>query len=327
MVVDCLYHTAMSFKKKQVVEAMKRLFVPMIFVIAFRNSLTWHLQRFWGASGNVWESSYKNIAARFGEENIALYGAAVAVFIVYCLNSIIFEFVDLTGKPAILLKYKVQEDQNVPVPTKKLLKCFSVVMYNLTIINVPIFLLLHPLMKARGCSAAPEDLPTFRRVFFESMVFILAEEIGFYYMHRMMHHPYLYKRIHKIHHEWTAPVAAMAVYAHPLEHVLANMLPAILGPIIMGSHYATLCMWVAFALTVSQIQHSGYHLPFLPSPEAHDFHHLKFNYNFGAIGFLDRLHGTDSLFRKMKLHHRHLFLLSLMPASQQFPIEDKKILD
>lgn len=68
------HYITQSFKKKQVVEAMKRLFVPMIFVIAFRNSLTWHLQRFWGASGNVWESSYKNIAARFGEENIALYG-------------------------------------------------------------------------------------------------------------------------------------------------------------------------------------------------------------------------------------------------------------
>ena len=29
------------------------------------------------------------------------------------------------------------------------------------------------------------------------------------------------------------------------------------------------------AITSTQISHAGYHLPFLPSPEAHDYHHLK----------------------------------------------------
>jgi methylsterol monooxygenase len=42
--------------------------------------------------------------------------------------------------------------------------------------------------------------------------------------------------------------------------------------------------------------HCGYHFPFFPSPEFHDYHHLKFNTNYGVVGILDSLHGTDSMF-------------------------------
>ena len=92
---------------------------------------------------------------------------------------------------------------------------------------------------------------------------------------RLFHHPRLYRYIHKIHHEWTAPIGIVAIYAHPLEHLLSNMWPVILGPLVMGSHIATAWMWYSLALMTTINTHSGYHLPFMPSPEAHDFHHLK----------------------------------------------------
>jgi sterol desaturase/sphingolipid hydroxylase (fatty acid hydroxylase superfamily) len=47
--------------------------------------------------------------------------------------------------------------------------------------------------------------------------------------------------------------------------------------------------------------HSGYHFPLFPSPEAHDFHHLKFTQCYGVLGILDYLHGTDTLFRSNKV--------------------------
>ena len=39
---------------------------------------------------------------------------------------------------------------------------------------------------------------------------------------------------------------------------------------------------------------------FLPSSEFHDFHHLKFNVNYGVLGFLDWFHCTDGMFYEDK---------------------------
>ncbi len=46
---------------------------------------------------------------------------------------------------------------------------------------------------------------------------------------RLLHHPRLYKYVHKRHHEWTAPIGWVAVYAHPVEHIISNMLPPVMG--------------------------------------------------------------------------------------------------
>ena len=100
---------------------------------------------------------------------------------------------------------------------------------------------------------------------------LIVQELLF----RLFHHPLLYKYIHKQHHEWTAPVGLVAVYAHPLEHLVANLLPLVAGPVLLGSHLAVTWLWFIIATFVTVVSHSGYHLPFLPSPEFHDFHHLK----------------------------------------------------
>lgn len=39
---------------------------------------------------------------------------------------------------------------------------------------------------------------------------------------RLLHHPKLYKKIHKKHHEWTAPIGVIALYCHPVEHVVGR---------------------------------------------------------------------------------------------------------
>ncbi|MBN3296239.1 FXDC2 protein, partial [Amia calva] len=189
---------------------------------------------------------------------------------------------------------------------------------------MPMVVAMYCLMKWRGNPCGPE-LPTFHWVLLELTVSGLLEEILFYYSHRQLfHHPALYKHVHKIHHEWTAPIGVVSLYAHPVEHVLSNMLPVLCGPILMGSHVATTMLWFTMALLVTTISHCGYHLPFLPSPEFHDFHHLRFNQCYGVLGVLDRLHGTDVAFKQSRAYDRHLLLLSLTPLNESIPDPPKQ---
>ena len=46
---------------------------------------------------------------------------------------------------------------------------------------------------------------------------------------------------------------------------------------------------------------------------------IRFTQNFGVLGVLDRLHGTDTQFRKSLAYKRHFLLLSLVPVTQQIP--------
>ena len=50
----------------------------------------------------------------------------------------------------------------------------------------------------------------------------------------------------------------------------------------------------------------------------------RFNQIYGVIGILDRLHGTDELFRQSKEHKRHFLLLGLLSAKEIVPDKPKK---
>lgn len=292
----------------------------LIGFAAFRNTLTWHLQRFWGASGDFWQAQWDKILDVFGEDVFTywVYGSTMLTFIVYWVFGGVYTILDVTNKPAALRRYKIQPGTNEPVDTKKLLKVIMWVVINQTLVSVPITLLSFRLMLWRGFLPLRE-LPTFHWVLAEMAVHILMEEVGFYYSHRLLHSRYLYRYIHKRHHEWTAPIAVTAIYCHPIEHIFSNLIPPFLGVFIMGSHVATAYLWFSLAILSTLNAHSGYHLPFFPSPEAHDFHHLKFNQCFGVLGVLDRLHGTDTVFRNTQAYARHIMMLSLVPPREAFP--------
>ena len=59
----------------------------------------------------------------------------------------------------------------------------------------------------------------------------------------MFHHPKLYAKFHKKHHEWTAPIGITSVYCGVPEMILSNLLPAALGPFIMRSHLFVSWIW------------------------------------------------------------------------------------
>jgi len=131
---------------------------------------------------------------------------------------------------------------------------------------------------------------------------VLFNEITFFYGHWQMHRvKFLYKHIHKIHHEFKAPMGLAAIYCHPLEFFLSDLMPLGGGLVLLQCHAYTGIVWTAFAILATQTHHSGIRWPWIDffsmqseaQPNFHDFHHEKFNFNYGAMGWLDDLHGTS----------------------------------
>ena len=102
-----------------------------------------------------------------------------------------------------------------------------------------------------------------------------------------------------MHHEFKAPVGLAAIYCHPVEMLLSNVGPLFIGTVLVGSHIYTVYVWTIFAVLGTMTHHCGYDWPWMwyvdHQPNFHDFHHEKFNVNFGMTTWLDRFHQTDLL--------------------------------
>lgn len=120
----------------------------LIGFAAFRNTLTWHLQRFWGASGNFWQALWDSFLDDAGEDFTVLWvycklqaimifpncqklilvrfpDTNLMMFFTYWTFGGIYTILDVTNKPAALRRYKIQPGTNEPVDKGRLIQVWG----------------------------------------------------------------------------------------------------------------------------------------------------------------------------------------------------------
>ncbi len=129
--------------------------------------------------------------------------------------------------------------------------------------------------------------PTWQQLVKELGWCVFWFEAAFYYTHRLMHVPKMYNVFHHFHHQLTHPIGFGALYAHPVEFVTGNFLPAAIGMLTMRGKVSMLglLMWTVLTATYVVSAHAR-------EDHAHVIHHKERNVNFGFTGVLDALHAT-----------------------------------
>ncbi|KZV99527.1 sterol desaturase [Exidia glandulosa HHB12029] len=196
-----------------------------------------------------------------------------------------------TYLPEFSARHKLQDPGNSP-SRYDVIACLRVVAQNQLMGTAALAGALYLSGKPGPFSFSPA-LPTWTELGRDLALCVLLREVLFYYSHRALHHRFVYAKVHKLHHRFTAPIALAAQYAHPIEHFVANIAPIAIPPQMLRVHIVTMWTFVALELVTATVVHSGYDF-FAGVARMHDLHHEAFNVNFGSIGLLDRLHGTWS---------------------------------
>jgi len=148
---------------------------------------------------------------------------------------------------------------------------------------------------------------------------LLIHDTYFYWIHRLMHLPAVYRRVHLIHHKSVNPSPWAAYSFHPVEAILeAGIVPILL--LIMPLHPISFLAFVTLMLWFNIYGHLGYELfspktythpigQWINSSIYHNLHHEKFHGNYGLyFTFWDKFCGTlrsDSAGKVAEVHGRN----------------------
>jgi Delta7-sterol 5-desaturase len=136
-------------------------------------------------------------------------------------------------------------------------------------------------------------------------VAMLAHETYYYWLHRWMHQPRIFRIVHKVHHDSNITSPWTAFSFHPLEGVLqAVFLPLLL--MVLPMHLYVIILQLTIMTLSSVINHLDIEIypkrfykhflgKWLIGATHHSLHHKQFKYNYGLyFTFWDKWKGTES---------------------------------
>ncbi|HKB45671.1 MAG TPA: sterol desaturase family protein [Chitinophagaceae bacterium] len=146
-------------------------------------------------------------------------------------------------------------------------------------------------------------------------VMLLMHDAYFYWIHRLMHHPKLFRLFHLVHHKSTNPSPWAAYAFHPLE-AIAESLIFVIFLFTIPVHSVHLMLFFIFSLVYNVYGHLGFELypkgfnnnwfgKWINTSVSHNMHHQYFKGNYGLYFTIwDRLMSTmntnyDSAFEEI----------------------------
>ncbi|CAJ1943490.1 unnamed protein product [Sphenostylis stenocarpa] len=246
------------------------------------------------------------------------YSATKSNYFLYCHN-ILFLFVifSIVPLPLVFLElkrlsflnsYKIQP--KVHLSLNEMLRCYKDVLVMFFLVVGPLQLASYPTIQMIGIRMGL-PLPSGWEILAQLLVYFLVEDYTNYWIHRFLHNGWGYEKIHRVHHEYAAPIGFAAPYAHWAE-ILILGIPSFLGPAMVPGHIITFWLWIALRQIEAIDTHSGYdfpwsitkYIPFYGGAEYHDYHHYvgrQSHSNFASVfTYCDYIYGTDKGFRYQK---------------------------
>lgn len=135
-------------------------------------------------------------------------------------------------------------------------------------------------------------------------LYLFVQDSWFYWSHRAMHWPKLFRIAHKVHHDSRPPTAWTAMSFHPIESLTGAIVLPILV-FVLPIHIAMIGVVLTVATVMGVTNHMGWeifprwlvHSPlgnWLITASHHERHHEEYRCNYGLyFRFWDRVCGTD----------------------------------
>lgn len=139
---------------------------------------------------------------------------------------------------------------------------------------------------------------------FSTVVLIVAHDAWFYWSHRMLHYPPLFRRFHRLHHRSHNPTPFTS-YSFDLGEAVTNAIYLPLILLVVPAHPVAILIFVTHMMLRNAIGHSGYELfpanrhgkplfGWMTTVTHHDLHHAHAGYNLGLyFSWWDRVMGTE----------------------------------
>jgi len=248
------------------------------------------------------EAGWDILTDHFSADTLITWGTLVAHEFFYAISFAPFLIADFVPS---LRKYKVQVDKTNTAQTYW--RCMKYLLFVHFVVQWGMMLLFKPVVLWLGLTVKT-PFPSWSEIALTVVISFILEDAYFYWVHRLLHWGPLYRKIHKKHHDYAAPIGIAAEYAHPVESLMLGV-GTLVGPMIFTRHLFTLWVWLLVRVYQTVEAHSGYNFPWNPTRFLpfwggaifHDFHHETFSGNFSStFTYMDWIFGTSKPYYQRK---------------------------